>query len=303
MTARGALPEGVQQTSGGKYDPDAPLTYFIAGPPKVLQATPHPHVLCAVNEVRSKDDLDLFDRLCDERQVMLDSGIFALANAHARAHGVSHDEGLLMPPEQIDGFQELWDRYGALVTRFGDRLWGAVELDQGGIEHKPRTRARIEAEFGIVPLPVYHPLLDGWDYFDQLATGYDRLCYGNIVQAAPPVRLRLTWTAAERARAYPYLWQHFLGLTPNENLLALPYRGSCDSSSWVALLRWQPSWRAFAMHRSVSSYPPEMWPVSGGDKTGSRTELGYDLAGLLALTAQRSIEAIADDTHPHLAVH
>lgn len=291
---RGTLPAGVKQTSGGKFDPDAPLTYFIAGGAEVLLQSPHPHVLIAVNEVRSAKDYDRLDRLCDERQVMLDSGIFSLANSHAKRHGVSHDVGLSMPPEQIDGFQELWDRYGEVTTRYADRLWGAVELDQGGVEHKPRTRARIEAEFGIVPIPVYHPLLDGWDYYDQLAREYDRLCFGNIVKASPPLRLRLAHTASERARAYPYLWQHFLGMTPNENLLAIPYRGSCDSSSWVTNLRWMPSWKGWGALRMVTTYPTEMW-YGPGD-----IDRGYAMSGLTALAVQQTIGAMQEDTHPWL---
>jgi hypothetical protein len=294
------LPAGVKRTSGGTYDPDAGLLYFIASNPTAVEATPHPNLLVAVNELETAKNLDTFDRMLDSgRRVFLDSGIFNLANAHARAHGVSHDVGLSMAPELIDGFDRLWDRYGTIVTKYADRLWGAVELDQGGVVNKRRIRARIEQEFGIVPMPVYHPLLDGWDYYDELAQGYDRICFGNIVKASPPLRLRLTHTASERARAYPYLWQHFLGLTPNENLIALPYRGSCDSSSWLTLCRWQPSWRAFAMQRSVSDYPSEMWPV-GSVENESRRGLGHELAALLAYSSQRTLDALKEDTHAWL---
>lgn len=291
---RGPLPAGVKQTSGGKFDPDAGLTYFIAGSAQALQESNHQHVLIAVNEVRTAKDHDLLDRLCDERTVMLDSGIFALANAHAKAHGVSHDVGLSMPPEQIDGFQELWDRYGSVATRYADRLWGVVELDQGGVANKPRTRARIEAEFGLTPIPVYHPLLDGWDYWNTLADGYDRLCYGNLVKASPPVRLRLIHTASERARTRPWLWQHFLGVTPNENLLAMPYRGSCDSSSWVTNLRWMPSWKDWSMLRMVTGFPTTMWYGEGQHEKARR------MAGFMADATQRTIDAVREDTHPWL---
>ncbi len=270
MTAT-VLPAGVKPTTGAKFDRDAGLLYFIAGSAGVL-----------------------LDRLCDERNVMLDSGIFSLANEHAHKHGVSHDAGLSMPPEEIDGFEALWERYGEVSQRYADRLWGAVELDQGGVEHKPRIRARIETEFGITPMPVYHPLLDGWAYFDQLAEGYDRLCFGNIVKASPPLRLRLSFTASERAREYPYLWQHFLGMTPNENLLGIPYRGSCDSSSWVTSLRWFPSWRGWSALRMVTDYPTTMW-YGPGD-----IARGYALCGLTADAAQRTIEAMREDTHPWL---
>lgn len=289
-----ALPAGVKATTGGKFDRDAELLYFVAGGAEVLLQSPHPHVLIAVNEVRSAKDYERLDRLCDERDVMLDSGIFSLANRHAKRHAVSHDTGLSMAPEEIDGFAELWDKYGEVVTRFADRLWGVVELDQGGIENKPRIRARIEGEFGITPMPVYHPLLDGWDYYDELASNYDRLCFGNIVKASPPLRLRLAHTASERAREYPYLWQHFLGMTPNENLLAIPYRGSCDSSSWVTNLRWMPSWKGWASLRMVTGYPTEMW-YGPGD-----IARGYAMSGITSLAVQQTIGALKEDTHAWL---
>lgn len=176
----------------------------------------------------------------------------------------------------------------------GDRLWGAIELDQGGVEHKPRTRARIEEEFGITPIPVYHPLLDGWDYYDDLASGYDRICFGNLVKASPPLRLRLVHTASERARGYPYLWTHLLGVYPNENVLAMPLRGSCDSSSWLTSERWMPSWKGWSLNKMVTHYPPPMWYAKGGHRRA---------AALNALTARAMHETLlaqADDTHPWL---
>ena len=56
---------------------------------------------------------------------------------------------------------------------------------------------------GLKPIPVYHPLLDGWDYFDELAAQYDRICFGNIVQAPAATRIRLLHTLWERHRRYP----------------------------------------------------------------------------------------------------
>lgn len=288
------LPKGVKATSGGTFNPNDPLTYFIAGSVSNLELARQDYVLIAVNEISSKAEEERLDKLLDERKVMLDSGIFNLAMSHARKHEVTHDVGLSMPPEEIDGFEQLWDRYGYVTQKYGDRLWGMVELDQGGVEHKPRTRARIEDEFGVVPIPVYHPLLDGWDYYDDLAREYDRMCFGNLVKASPPVRLRLQWTATQRAKEYPYLWTHLLGVTPNQNLIAMGYKGSCDSSSWITSLRWMPSWRGFAMLSSLSGYPIEMW--YGTDN--------YDKALQMASTTTYAqeliIRALKDDSHPWL---
>lgn len=292
-----SLPDGVKATTGGKFDRNERLPYFIAAGATALRDVDYPNVLVAVNEVKSAKDYDDLDYLCDNRKVMLDSGIFNLAMNHVRAHGVSHNEALAMPPDQIDGFTELWDRYGEVATRYADRLWGVVELDQGGIKNKPITRKRIEDEFGITPIPVYHPLLDGWDYYDDLAREYDRICFGNIVQASPPARLRLAHTAAERGRNYPYLWTHLLGMTPNENTFAMPMRGSMDSSSWLTAVRWYPSWYAKGLLKKAGNYPPPMWPK---DKTDDDTDTGRDrLMDIVKinLDAQRRVmQSVWEDT-------
>lgn len=300
------LPAGVKRTSGGKFDPNAGHLYYIAGSPdrvagetkydkapkERIDLPPHPNVLVAVNEIRTGKDVALLDRLCDTRNVLMDSGIFNLAMTHARTHEVSHDVGLSMAPEEIDGFSELWDRYAEVVTKFKDRLWGVIELDQGGVANKPRTRERIEKELGVTPMPVYHPLLDGWDYYDTLAKGYDRLCFGNLVKASPPARLRLVHTASERARAYPYLWTHLLGVYPNENLMAMPLRGSCDSSSWLTSERWMPSWKGWSLGKMVTHYPSEMWYRPGGHKRAAA------LNAITARSLQLTIDTIREDTHP-----
>lgn len=170
---------------------------------------------------------------CD---TFLDSGIFYLTNVHKRQHDVSMDEALSLPPEEIDNFSWLLDIYMELCTEYGDRLWGYNELDQGGRENKIRTRQFLESQ-GLRPIPVYHPMNDGWDYFDDLAQHYDRMCFGNVVQANRPMRERLLMTAYERHAQYPDLYIHFLGLTPNELQLGIPW-DSADSSTWTAVFRY-----------------------------------------------------------------
>lgn len=305
----GLLPQGVAQTTGGAFNRKDNFKYFVAGSPTRVASEEKydkggdfgidlvkaPNVLCAVNEIVSAKDFDLLDRMCDEQNVLLDSGIFNLANSHAKRNGVSHDVALSLAPEEIDGFSELWDRYGEVATRFSDRLWGVIELDQGGVRNKPRTRARIEQEFGIVPMPVYHPLLDGWDYYDTVVKAYDRICFGNLVQASPPVRLRLIHAASERARAYPYLWTHLLGVTPNENVVACPLRGSCDSSSWITSERWMPSWKAFSMLKGVSDWPTTMWYEQGGHRRAAA------MNAINAVATTHILDAMQEDTHPWLS--
>ena len=183
----------------------------------------------------------------------LDSGIFFLTNVHKRTHGTTMDEALALAPEEIDNFDWLFDTYVEVCAELGDVLWGYNELDQGGRENKIRTRQRLEG-LGLAPIPVYHPLNDGWDYFDDLASEYDRMCYGNLVQAGNHIRQRLLATAYERHTAYPDLFIHFLGLTPNELQMSLPF-DSADSSAWAAPFRFGDSTLKFG------AAGRKRWPV------------------------------------------
>lgn len=233
----------VISTGGGAFSPEQRHIYFLAvntghqdnkgKTGKVFGE----NLLIAVNELKNANDVEALGRWIGQgKNMFLDSGIFNLAMQHVRAHGVTHNEALNLPPEEIDGFADLFEKYVSVVRDFAPSLWGYIELDQGGRENKIRTRARLEA-MGLNPIPVYHPLADGWEYFDYLAQRYDRICLGNIVQANRATRLRLLATIHQRKRAYPHLWVHALGLTPNELSYTLAPE-SADSSSWLSSVRW-----------------------------------------------------------------
>jgi len=225
------------KATAGNWSPDEENVYFIASSTGNLDNDSHDHILIAVNEIMTEGGLDVIKRFISEgKSVLLDSGIFNLTNEHVRKHGVTMDQALALPPDEIDGFDKLYKRYREIIDEIGDKVWGYIELDQGGRENKIITRQKLERT-GCRPMPVYHPLNDGWDYFDYLAKRYDRICFGNIVQADRPTRLRLIHTAWERKKKYPKLWIHLLGMTANQWLLALPIN-SCDSSSWISSLRW-----------------------------------------------------------------
>lgn len=194
----------------------------------------------------------------------MDSGIFWLTNEHKRAHGISMDEALSLPPDEIDGFDWLYDVYLEINTTYGDQFWGYNELDQGGKACKIETRAKLERE-GLRPIPVYHPLNDGWDYFDDLAREYDRICWGNVVQAMRWTRMRMLVTMAERHRQYPDLFIHVLGLTPNELLFGIPF-DSADSSSWTDIYRWSASSSVCAMGKRPVNVPRWTWPPSAEER-------------------------------------
>lgn len=227
------------KTAGNRFDPTGPNLYFIAAQPDFLEGAVgvSQNHLCAVDGILTEEAMATCRRIVDaDVNLFIDSGVFALTNVHARTHGTSMDEALGLAPEEIDGFDQLFARYIEVCSAIGDISWGYIEFDQGGRENKIKTRTKLEA-LGLRPIPVYHPINDGWDYFDFLASRYDRICFGNIVQAGPAARVRLLATAFERRRKYPHLWIHVLGIEPNETLFSMPQH-SCDSSNWLNAVRW-----------------------------------------------------------------
>jgi hypothetical protein len=248
----------ITRTGGGKFNPKEQNVYFLASnAERLLQShDTTSHILMAVNELEGQASMDYFELAVNDptKRVFLDSGVYNLATSYAKAHGVTMDVALSMAPDEMDGFADLFERYVHITKTYGDRLWGYIEIDQGGRENKIKTRAKLEA-LGLRPIPVYHPFNDGWDYFDYLAIRYDRMCFGNIVKANGPTRLRLLATAYERHRLYPHLWIHVLGLTPNQWLAAMPIN-SGDSSTWLAPLRW-PTFPVKCDGASLSELGPE----------------------------------------------
>lgn len=227
--------------TGGVWNPNEENVYFLATSPAYHEAnsvtTYYDHILCAVNEIKNaKDEQFILDAVLKGKKVFIDSGVFWLTNQHARANKMTMDEVLALPPDALDGFGALFDKYCRIVKEIGEKAWGYIEIDQGGMHNKIKTRERLHG-LGFNPIPVYHPLVDGWDYFDYLAERYDRICLGNIVQADNWTRKRILATIWERRRKYPNLWIHCLGLTPNEFCLGFPL-SSCDSSSWISTVRW-----------------------------------------------------------------
>lgn len=274
----------MMKTGGGSFDPAERHIYFPASNPSMMRVGHEylQHVLVAINDLKTATELALIDDWISKGiKVFIDSGIFNLTNEHMRAHGCTMDEALALAPEQIDGFDALFDRYVQLAKKYDPTCWGYIELDQGGKENKKRTRKRLE-KLGLRPIPVYHPLNDGWDYFDELAKRYDRICVGNVVQASAPERLRIAATMWERHRKYPHLWIHLLGLTPNPLMCAFP-TNSCDSSSWVAGARWGRIHEVAALRT--------MGGLSDGFTYVLGTEGDHYLKGIQMIAAQFEIMA------------
>ena len=190
--------------TGGVWDYKEQNVYFLAGSPSAFNKQDvcdyYDHILTAVNEIHNSDDEQfLLDAVSRGKKVFIDSGVFNLTMQHSRANNISMDKVLALSPTEIDGFDNLFDKYTRIVKEIGDRAWGYIEIDQGGKDNKIKTRDRLH-KLGFNPIPVYHPLVDGWDYFDYLAERYDRICLGNVVQAQNETRKRLLATMWERKR-------------------------------------------------------------------------------------------------------
>lgn len=267
----GRLPGFDTYTSGDRFNPNDPYVYFLASVPGQHvqydrvepEKRPHryEHVLMAVNDMDGPAALSILDRCVDDgRSVLMDSGIFNLTMSHARAHNMAMDDALLLAPDEVDGFPQLYERYCSIASRYGEQLWGMIELDLGGPKVKPETRQRIIADTGMTPIPVVHPRLDGWDYYDQHADAYDRICVGNLVQASVPDRARLLHALSVRSREqHPNTWHHLLGVTPSPLIYAAPVHGSSDSSSWLNSVRWLASWYSGAMATTFARMPTDYW--------------------------------------------
>lgn len=193
-------------------------------------------------------------------QMFLDSGVFGLTNNYKRMHGCTMDEALKVPPEKMDGYDKLWNRYIAFNKEWGDKLWGYVELDLGGVATKRKTRQKLH-DLGLSPIPVFHPLNDGWDYFHELAENYDRICLGNLVQANKAVRVAIMAKAYALKQKYPGLWIHCLGVGYCDLCTAFPFE-SFDASSWSSPLRY-PKRFSYSCYRTLRM--PESMRVPIGD--------------------------------------
>lgn len=234
----------VKQTGGGTYNPEEKYLYFYTTDPTTLAKISDltANLLVPVDELDGNAALRSFNQLIStvhprtgKRRMFLDSGVFNLAVQHSNNHGITLNEARAMNPQKVDGYSALFDKYVELVRTYEETLWGYVEIDLGQTEDKRQIRRQLES-MGLRPVPVYHPLSDGWDYFDELASQYDRICVGNMVQVRGYIRKRIIATIWQRKQAYPHLWVHLLGATPKEWMIAYPIESS-DSALWLALVR------------------------------------------------------------------
>jgi hypothetical protein len=236
-------PKDVKRTSG-VWDKDVSPVYFQAQKPPqpLVNKGLFKFVLVALNNIRGEKDMEDLIRETKEDNLVLfiDSGVFNLAATHAKLHNIPLSTALDLPPNEVDGFDDLMVRYKAMIKRLDGLMWGYVEIDQGDTNQKRINRKQLEDE-GYRPIPVFHALTDPMEYFDELASQYDRICFANLVEASPSLRRKLLQFIWEKKKQYPHLWVHGLGLTPSAMTNAYPM-DSCDSSAWISAIRW-PTWQ------------------------------------------------------------
>jgi hypothetical protein len=275
------------KTGGGTFERTQTPIYFISSYVSELQKAGwlHGEVLVALNNLNVERLQTVDDWLTRGKRVFLDSGVFMLGMNHGRKHGLSFYQVLQLQPDQIDGYDKLWSFYREVVGRFGDRLWGYVEVDQGGTQAKIDNRSKMEAE-GLFPIPVYHPFVDEPDYLPYLMQRYDRICLANVVQTPREERKRLLATVWKAAYDYPDVWIHVLGYTPDTLLNAYPMH-SADCSTFLSGVRWGSS-SDRAMNSRLGELPANFNYKLGEVHQPEGRETSYLMAGYCAMMQQRS---------------
>ena len=229
--------------------------YYLAGSMSDARIAVHGHscLLVPVNAIRKQRDIEDIRRWARAgNRIIIDSGAFDLCATHARKHELPLQSVFGMPPENIDGFAQLYENYVAVAAELQNDVFAVIEIDIGGKARKRLTRASLE-EKGLRVAPVFHPLHDGWEYLDELAKGYGTVFVGNLVDADTPMRQGVIARLALWRRDHPSIWLHLLGVTPSPLLVAFP-PDSCDSSTWLSSLRQFSSWRAYALYDRLAGF-------------------------------------------------
>lgn len=286
----------------GTWSTDDRHAYFLAGGHGQGDPGIHPFTLIGVNDLVDLNTRQLRPRTVELVESMLDggirlimdSGVFFLTGEHMRAHGLTGEQAFGLAPADIDGFDALWAGYLEVHRTFGQRMWGYIEVDQGGEVNKRILRERLH-DAGVMPMPVFHPLNDsGWDYFDELASTHDRVAVGNIARTRRGLRTRLLHTLDDRRRKHGEdLWVHVLGFKPNEWVNAFPM-DSADSSSWLNAIRYglvfdtALSFAFDTLPRSYVARRGEIDPADDGAEYRSGYQRGATMKAVQVSFQQRS---------------
>lgn len=235
----------------------SPLYFFACnmGDARIV-ARYHDSILVALPNIRTKKHVEDLRRWIGQgKRIIIDSGVFELCAHHAKRNGMSLTQALGLPPEQVEGFPKLMDHYLNIAKQLPP-VFALVEVDIGGKKYKRQTRAWLESQ-GLNVCPVLHPLLDGWDYLDELAEKYKTIFIGNVVDADRELRLKIQAYLIKWKQSHPDVWLHLLGVTPSPTVVSMPM-DSCDSSTWLASVKFTDTWTASGLWNKVSGFDRSM---------------------------------------------
>lgn len=91
--------------TGGRWDPQEDVCYFLANSMETLQwaVGRAKHQLIAINEITGEKALETLQGwIADGHLLLIDSGVFNLANEHARRNKVPLEQALALAPDEID---------------------------------------------------------------------------------------------------------------------------------------------------------------------------------------------------------
>lgn len=221
--------------TGGRWNPEGAFRFFCSIPlraqcPQTCFRVSRSHLFTPDRMSSGAGLRSIVEGVkAGESTMLIDSGVFGIANAAAKATGRPIDQCFGMPYRSLVGWEAHWKRWTKVLSQLKDDCWGYVEIDLGGVEGKRETRAWME-EQGFAPIPVFHALADPWEYFEELASTYDRIAIGNLVHASDTLRFRILRRVAEARTGLPVRWIHALGMAPYPSFLSAPTE-SCDASS------------------------------------------------------------------------
>jgi len=197
----------------------------------------HKSLLVAAPYMARDKDLDGLDAFIDDGgRLFIDSGVFGVAVEASRKMGVPFSQAVKTRFDEIEGSADFLVKWRKVIDRMRSSCWGYVEIDLGGVEGKREVRAHLEG-LGYAPIPVFHALNDPWDYFEELASTYDRVAIGNLVRADRRTQAKILRRIEESRKSLPVEWIHALGVGICPSFLTAPCE-SCDASSPTAPLRY-----------------------------------------------------------------
>ena len=117
----------MKKTDGTLFNPQDEYIYFLAGMQDTLASqSKYKDILLPVNEIKIKSLAKLLKK--NNLRLFVDSGVFNLVNTYAKKNNLTMDEALLVPAEQLAGYDALVEKFIDVITHTSDYLWGYVEI-------------------------------------------------------------------------------------------------------------------------------------------------------------------------------